>query len=188
MDSVEQFISTFGYLAVFVGVFVEGEAIVITAGFLAARGLLDLHGVMAAAFLGSLCTYQLFFGLGRTQGMRFLARMPRWEPRIRIIQARLHRYHLWIVLGYRLFFGLRTVTPFVLGMSTLTQWRFLLLDLTPALIWAVTFSYLGFHFGTALERVFTDLDEYQLWLALAVVLIGLLVVLLYIRASQRQKA
>ena len=47
--SPEALIEQFGYVAVFLGTILEGEAIVVAAGFFAARDYLDLYLVMVVA-------------------------------------------------------------------------------------------------------------------------------------------
>ena len=177
--SIEYYISTYGYLAVFFGVFLEGEAIVITAGFLAHQGLLELHWVIISALLGSICTYQSFFYLGRSKGSKFLDGRPHWKPRVSKIQALLQKHYLGLIFGYRLFFGFRSITPFALGMTSISQTRFFAIDFLPATIWAVTFSGVGFFFGRAIETIISDLEKYQLWIASAFFVGILLIVSLY---------
>jgi membrane protein DedA with SNARE-associated domain len=183
--SLEYYISTYGYLAVFLGVFVEGEAIVVTAGFLAFQGLLDLHWVILSALAGSICTYQGFFYLGRSQGTRFLDRRPHWKPRVSKIQSLLQKHYLLIIFGYRMFFGFRSITPFALGMTNIKQSRFFVIDLLPAITWSVTFSILGYFFGQALQALISDLEKYKFWIASAFFTGIFLIVSLYVLYQKR---
>ena len=63
--TLQSLIDTYGYLAILVGTFFEGETILVLGGFAAYRGYLHLPWVIIAAFVGSLCGDQLFFFLGR---------------------------------------------------------------------------------------------------------------------------
>jgi len=186
--TLEHYISTYGYLAVFLGVFVEGEAIVLTAGFLAYQGILQLHWVILSALVGSICVYQGFFYLGRSHGNRFLDSRPHWKPRIAKIQVLLQRHYLWIIFGYRLFFGFRSITPFALGMTAISQKRFLAIDLLPATVWSVTFSVLGYLFGHVLEAMISNLEKYQYWIALGFFAGILLLVALYFLYQRRHRS
>ncbi len=153
----------------------------LTAGFLAQQGLLELHWVITASVIGSFLTYQFFFLLGRTRGRAVLARRPGWQLRMARIRDLLERHDLLIILGYRALFGLRALTPFALGMTGISYLRFTLLDLVPALIWGLGISLLGFALGKGAEKLLGNLEDYQFWLAGAAVLIGLLVVGMYTR-------
>ena len=86
MPFLEQFIAHYGYLALFVGTFLEGETILVLGGLAAQQGLLELPWVMAAAFSGSLLGYQLAFFVGRRWGRRILARFPGWQDKIEKIR------------------------------------------------------------------------------------------------------
>jgi membrane protein DedA with SNARE-associated domain len=57
----ENVIIQFGYPAILVGTFLEGETILVIAGMAAHRGYLDLPVVIGAAFIGTLFGDQLFF-------------------------------------------------------------------------------------------------------------------------------
>ena len=58
---MEHLIDTYGYWAVLLATFPEGETILVIAGFAAHQGYLTLMPVILAAFAGSLCGDQLFF-------------------------------------------------------------------------------------------------------------------------------
>lgn len=68
----ESLIKEFGYLAVFVGTFLEGETILVVAGFAAYETYLELPLVILFAFLGSLFGDQLYFFIGRYKGQSLL--------------------------------------------------------------------------------------------------------------------
>ncbi|MBW2474086.1 MAG: hypothetical protein JRE56_05770 [Deltaproteobacteria bacterium] len=50
---MESYIEHFGYLAILIGTFLEGETILILGGFAAHRGYLDLSLVIISAFIGT---------------------------------------------------------------------------------------------------------------------------------------
>jgi membrane protein DedA with SNARE-associated domain len=58
--SAETAISTYGYVAIAIGGFFEGETILVLAGFAAHRGHLHLPWVIVWGFLGTLCGDQLY--------------------------------------------------------------------------------------------------------------------------------
>ncbi|TDY00581.1 DedA family protein [Thiohalophilus thiocyanatoxydans] len=179
--TIESAITSYGYLAVAFGIFIEGEVIVLTAGFLAQQGLLELRWVMAASVIGSIMTYQFYFLLGRLKGRAVLTKRPGWQSRVARIRSLLERYDTLIIFGYRGLFGLRAITPFALGMTDISHLRFTLLDLIPATIWGLGVSWAGFVLGKGAETLLDNLGDYQLWLAGAALLIGLLVISLYAR-------
>lgn len=51
---LQQFLHDFGYFALFLGTFFEGETILVLAGFLAFRGYMDINLVVVVAFLAAM--------------------------------------------------------------------------------------------------------------------------------------
>ena len=74
---LDQFLQDFGYFALFLGTFFEGETILVLAGFLAFRGYMDINMVVLVAFFGSYAGDQLWYFMGRRHGRKLLARKPR---------------------------------------------------------------------------------------------------------------
>lgn len=159
--TLQSFIDHYGYLAIFVGTFLEGETILVLAGFAAHRGYLDLTGAIGAAFLGTLFGDQLYFYVGRRHGGAVLARRPHWDGRIARVRQILRRHEIPLILGFRFLYGLRTVTPFALGISGVPPLRFGLLNVPSALGWAVAIGLLGYELGDAFERVLGDVKRIE---------------------------
>ena len=168
--SLHELIAAYGYWAVLGGTLLEGESVLLLAGFAAHRGYLDLHLVIAVAVVGSFLGDQAFFFLGRTQGAKYLARFPKYEARAARAQALLARYHTPLILALRFLYGLRAVLPFVIGMSQISTLRFQALNLIGAVIWSATIPSLGYLFGHAVEYALGDLKRYEeiLFAALAI--------------------
>lgn len=160
--SFESFIEHYGYAAILVGTFFEGEAILVIAGFLAHQGYLNPGGVTAAAFLGAMLGDQLYFRIGRWKGRDFIASRP-WLNRHRgRVEGILARHRTWLILGFRFVYGLRTVTPFVLGASNVPAGLFLVLNGIGAFAWAAVIGAAGYYFGQALHALLGQIKEYEL--------------------------
>jgi len=173
--SLEFIIEKYGYLAVFVGTFLEGETILVLAGFAAHRGYMALPWVVIAAFGGSFFGDQLFFYIGRRHSQAFLAKRPLWRTRIDNAHRLLERFQTPFIVGFRFIYGLRTVSPFVIGMSPVPTWKFVFLNAAGALAWAVVIGTGGYLFGSALEIVIGDIKHYELEVLGAIAIIGILI-------------
>lgn len=68
---------------------------------------------------------------------------------------------------------MRTVLPFVIGMSDLDAKRFALLDLIGAFVWALTFGLAGHFIGHLMTLIFDDVKEHELSVAIGIILIGI---------------
>lgn len=172
---MEALIQQYGYLVVLVGTFLEGETVLVLAGFAAHRGYLQLPWVITAAFVGSLFGDQLFFYLGRRHSGFLLRHRPHWQPRIERAQELIQRYSTLIILIFRFLYGLRTVTPFALGMSKVPARLFVPLNAGGALIWAVAIGGAGYLFGNALELILGDVKRYEMVVLLALLAGGILI-------------
>ena len=165
-------IARYGYLAILIGTFLEGETILVLGGFAAHRGMLHLPGVMLAAFVGSLCSDMLFFVLGRSRGERWLARRPSWRPGVERVQTLMERYDTLLILSFRFLYGLRNVTPFALGMSSVSTAKFAVLNVVGAAVWAVSVALLGWFVGDAAKQMLGHLERYELRIAAAIIAVG----------------
>ncbi len=147
-DPVE-LLRSYGYLALLVGTFLEGETIVIIAGFLAQQNLLSPPLIALSAFCGSVTSDQLMFILGRWKGIAIIQRFPRLERNVGRATNLLSRYETPLILGFRFLYGVRNVTPILMGVSGVNHIKFLVLNLIGAAVWAVSFTAAGYFFGHA---------------------------------------
>jgi membrane protein DedA with SNARE-associated domain len=154
-------IAHYGYIAVLVGTFLEGETVLILAGFAAHRGYLNIPLVAITALVGSFSGDQLYFFLGHRHGQALLRRFPRLQARVARVQNLLRRYHSPLILTLRFLYGLRTVGPIGLGMSGVSRGRFLVLNLIGAVIWVTLIGGAGYFFGVTLELFVTDIKRYE---------------------------
>ena len=172
--TLESLITTYGYLAIVVGTFLEGETVLVLGGFAAHRGYLELPWVILAAFVGSLIGDQLYFFLGRTKSTTFLNKRPTWKARVEKIQALLERYRTPIILIFRFLYGLRLVAPFAIGMSSVPVGEFIFLNTLGALVWAILIGAGGYFFGNVLEAIIGDIKHYEFKIMAAICIGGMI--------------
>jgi len=173
MQTLQYFVENYGYLAILIGTFFEGETILVLGGIAAHIGYLDLAPVILAAFAGSTCGDQLFFFIGRKYGNRLLSKLPTWKARMDKVHQRMEKWHNWIILAFRFWYGLRNVTPFALGMSNVKTSTFIGLNIIGALIWAITVASGGYILGTAVEKVIGNIKYYEIVFLIGVAAAGL---------------
>ena len=171
---LQQFLHDFGYFALFLGTFFEGETILVLAGFLAFRGYMDINLVVVVAFFGSYAGDQLWYYMGRKHGRKLLARKPRWQKMGDKALEHVRKHpDLW-VLSFRFVYGLRTVMPVAIGLSGYPPARYLLLNGIGAIVWATVLGSAAFYFGSVLEGVLGNIKKYELMVLGGLVVIGLL--------------
>ncbi len=172
---LEALVATYGYAAILLGTLLEGEVVVLVAGFLAHQGYLDPGGVVLAAFSGTLCSDQLAYFLGRSRGGAVLERRPAWKAKAARVFALLHRRRIPLTLGFRFLYGLRTVTPFVIGASGIRPREFVPWNVLGAAVWAAVLAGLGYSIGGALTVVVADAQRYELWVLAGAASLGALI-------------
>ena len=181
-------IDTYGYFAVFVGAFLEGETILALAGLAAYRGYLDFYAVVVIALFAGFLGDQFYFFLGRYRGTEILARFPAWQARAYKFDAMLSRWHAPLIVCIRFMYGFRILGPLMLGMGRCPAWKFMVYNFIGAMIWAPLIAGLGYLFGSALEAVLHDLKRYELWAGLGLLAIGLACFLFHTIRSRRREA
>jgi membrane protein DedA with SNARE-associated domain len=170
---LQQIISDYGYLALFILTFLEGETVLVIAGFLAFQGKLELPLVIITAFLGTFAGDQTFFYLGRFKGIAFLEKRPLWHSKTDKVFDMLSRHQIKVVLGFRFLYGIRNVTPFVIGASRMNPLKFFGLNFLGALVWAAAVGYLGFQFGHLAEAMMGRIQKYEMYILGFIVAVGL---------------
>jgi membrane protein DedA with SNARE-associated domain len=170
---MEEILRNWGYLAIFVGTFFEGETFVILAGLMAQQGLLDPVLVILSAFLGSFCGDQTWFYIGRHGGPWVMRRLERAKPLVDRASELLRRWDAWFILSFRFIYGIRNVAPFAMGNAGVRPIRFLALNLIAALVWATSFGGTGYLFGEAFRSIMGDVKHYEYFM------IGFLVTILF---------
>lgn len=156
-------IDSYGYVAVFVGAFLEGETILALAGLAAYRGYLDFFVVIAIAMTAGFLGDQLYFFLGRHHGARILARFPHAQRRADKFDALLSRWHAPLIVAIRFMYGFRIVGPILLGMGRVPAWKFVVYNFIGAAIWAPLVAGVGYFFGSVLEAMLDDIRHVEMW-------------------------
>ena len=150
MIDAAEFVQTYGYIAVLVGTFFEGETILLAAAFLAQCGYLHLPTVCVLAAGGGFLGDQLFFRIGRHGGgLRMLQRRKDWQTLMGRIRRLLEVHGTLLVLLCRFMYGMRIATPIIVGASGYPPLRFLLLNLAGAALWSLVIGGVGYLGGMA---------------------------------------
>ncbi len=185
-EVLNELIGSYGYFAILIGTFLEGETILILGGLAAHMGYLELPWVTAAALAGSFSGDQLYFYIGRHFGPKIIARRLSWQEGARKVYKHLHRHQNLLILSFRFFYGLRNVTPFAVGAARVSPARFFALNLIGAVVWAITFAAAGYLSGEAFRLILDDFKRYEIYVLLALVLAGILIWLISLWRSRRR--
>lgn len=163
------YLEVHGYWVLFLGTFLEGEAILLMAGFLAFQGYLSLPGVIGTAWAGSFLGDQFYFYLGHYKGRQILKRFHAIARKFKEALHLIEKYGVFVAFVSRFTYGLRIVLPIILGVTTLPPRTFLWINLSSALTWALVFSCGGYLFGKSASVLLENSSRYEHYLMLALV-------------------
>ena len=156
------FVRDYGYYAVVVGTFFEGELIMLAAGVAASAGMLSLPVVIAAGMAGIFASDTFCFLLGRLAGERLKRWFPRLYARLDGVFRLIERHEDRLIVYFQFFPGLCTVTPMAFGMTRISLTRFMALDLVGNAFWTLVFSLGGYAFGAVFEQMVHDAHRWEL--------------------------
>ena len=142
--------------AFFLGFVTPGELAVVIGGILASRGQLEMGPLLSVVAFATITGNATGFYIGRRWGNRILECGPLERflgPSIRRVQDFMRRRGEWAIVLGRVSTPTRIIVPFLAGASQVPYRRFMLFDIPASLIWAVTFSMLGFVLGASWEVV-----------------------------------
>lgn len=175
MPDLAGLIAAHGYAVLAIGCLLEGETVLLLAGFAAHRGHLNPLAVLVVASVAGFVGDQFFFWLGRRHGAQVLARRPAWARQATKVQALLQRWDAGFIVGVRFAYGLRVAGPVLMGMTPISGLRFALFNALGAVIWAVLVGGAGWVFGEAAQALLGEIHHLEGWLLLALVAAALVV-------------
>jgi len=166
---MESLLVKYGYALLFLGVALEGEAVLLAAALLAQRGFFRLPVVIAVAVAANALADQFYFRLARLRGRQWLEKRFGRHPRYLQLIALVGRRAGLLLLASRFAYGLRIAIPAACGALGMGILAFTLLDLLAGVLWAVPMAALGFYAGGALGPLLEGVRRYEEGVALLLV-------------------
>jgi membrane protein DedA with SNARE-associated domain len=179
MPSAMEFLVRHGYVVLFVTVLAEQIGLpvpsvpfLVAAGALAGLHRLNLPEAIALAVMASLMSDSVWFYVGKRRGDAILQLLCRrsLEPDTCVSKTRsiyLHHGPRSLLIA-KFVPGLNTVASPMAGLFKLAPWKFLVLDSTAALLWAGSYTGLGWMFRGQIEMLGAALERFGVWMGTAV--------------------
>ncbi|HEV7501919.1 MAG TPA: phosphatidylglycerol lysyltransferase domain-containing protein [Vicinamibacteria bacterium] len=167
---MEALLARYGYLILFPGIVVEGEAFLLAGAFMAHRGVFDLPVVIAVAVAATMCGDQVYYRAARSRGRSWLERRQGARAKYSKWIDLTARKGVWLLLASRWTFGLRIVIPAACGAVGMRPAVFTAVDFVAVLIWALALGLAGYYSGAAVERHLKDIQHVGIWVLVAVIL------------------
>ena len=144
------FLIVFLETGVVVTPFLPGDSLLFVAGTIAAAGELNVHVLVLFLIAAAIAGDSLNYAIGRYLGPRVF----RFEDSRFFKRAYVDRTHAFFerhggkaIIIARFVPIIRTYAPFVAGIGAMDYRRFLIFNVTGAVLWVVLLTYAGFFFG-----------------------------------------
>jgi membrane protein DedA with SNARE-associated domain len=167
----EHLLVQYGYLVIFAGSIIEGDATLLTAAFLANRNYFQLHYVILTAALATTAWNEALFHGARRAGKPFFQRKVERHKRYRSVQGWVLRRSVWLLLFSRFIFGFRMAIPIACGAVGMRPLVFLIVNAVGAILWTVPLAIIGYAFGHVLAALWRDVKHYEWHIAIAVLVL-----------------
>ena len=171
---MQPFLEQYGYLALLIGTFFEGETAILVASSLIHRDVFDAIPTILIGFSGSFISDWLYYLIGKLNGKYFLGRRPKLKAKLEPIQMLLRRHQTQILFSYRFLYGFRVIIPLVIGMSHIRPIQYLFYSVTSGLIWATTVGTVGYFVGRFLNLETSVFEENILFIVIGFATFGIL--------------
>lgn len=165
------FIENYGYIGVFFGALLEGEALMLISGFLVHENVLKFDYILFFGFFGAVIGDTVWFLLGKYKGEKLLNRFA-WLRKVSTkpvsyISKKPAMTAFWV----RFIYGFRHIIPMSLGMTKYPLYKFMFWNSLGAMFWVTAFVYGGYLLGDILESLVGNLKKYQMVTVLLVIIL-----------------
>jgi membrane protein DedA with SNARE-associated domain len=173
---VQEFITQYGYIAIFILTFFEGESVLIAAGFLAFSGYLDVYLIIIVSTIASYVGHGAFFLIAFKRREPFINFASRFiKINLKRLESLMLRYGVAAIYISQWIYGFRLMSAAVLGLSRMGKTKYFINLLISCLIWATICTYAGYFFGTALKDILGDIKAYEKHIVVGVLAAGFII-------------
>jgi membrane-associated protein len=183
------FFIVFAESGLFFGFFFPGDSLLLTAGLLASRGLLNIYFLVPGAFICAVAGDSFGYWFGSKTGPLLFKREESlfFKPRYLAKAQAFYEKHGGIAITLARFIpAVRTFVPIVAGAARMNYRRFIVFNVLGGFLWAVGMSVLGYVLGRTLGHV-EGIDKYFLLLVLAFFFIPGLPTLIHLWKDNRER-
>lgn len=179
----------FAESGLFFGFFFPGDSLLLTAGLLASRGLLDIRILVPTLFVAAVLGDNVGYWFGAKTGPRIFTRpnslLFRRENLLKA-HAFYEKHGGKTITLARWVPVIRTFAPIVAGAASMSYRRFVIFNVIGALAWAVGMTMLGYALGVWFGTI-EGVDKYFTLLVLAFFFIPGLPTLIHVWRDNRER-
>ena len=140
----------------FFGFFLPGDSLLVTAGILAAAGILDIRWLILFAAAAAIAGDQTGYLIGRRAGQALVRRYEKFRVHLERAHAFYEHYGSKTIVIARFVPIIRTFVPAVAGAAQMNYRRFVTYNIAGGMLWVLSTCLLGYGLG----KTIPDIDRY----------------------------
>lgn len=183
---MEEFLQQYGYAALALATFLEGETALLVASSLVSTGVFGGMETVFFGFFGSFVSDWMYFLIGRLNGTYFVEQRPALKAKLDPAHKFFQTHRLQILVSYRFLYGLRIVLPLMIGLTGVRPLYFLGFSLVAGLSWSSLVGGAGYLAGEYFQLTAASFESNGLLIILAFACFGVLLGLGVKRFAEKQ--
>lgn len=183
---MEAFLDKYGYIALMIGTFLEGETAMLVASSLSNTGIFKIPYIVFFGFTGSFISDWIYYLIGRANGKYFLERRPKLKEKVKPITRFFHHHKVQILMTYRFLYGFRVIIPLVIGMSGVRPIQYLGYSVISGMLWASLVTATGYFIGKFLNLDTEDFEQNIFFIIAGFATFGMLVGYVVKRVAEKE--
>ncbi len=173
LQDITPLVSQYGLLIVFIGVMVEGTAMILISGVLCYLGMLSFSEALPVAILGAVIGDHFWFYMGSRYGTTILTRFPKLAKQSEKALALITKKANMIAASARFIYAGGIIFPLMLGVQHYPSKKYHLFDILGDSLWALVGLGLGYYLGNGVEKAFGKIEQVEHLLLLFFVIVML---------------
>jgi membrane-associated protein len=167
----------------FIGFFLPGDSLLVTAGIMAAAGYLDLRWLIPLTILAAIIGDQVNYAIGYRAGKALMSRYERFRPHLERAHAFYEKHGAKTIVLARFVPIVRTFAPAVAGAARMNYRTFVTYNIVGGIIWVLSTTLTGYFLGRAIPHI----DRYLHLVIAIVVFLSILPILREWRRERRKE-
>jgi len=164
---------TCGYIATFLGTFIEGEILLLTSVISAKMGYFNYFGGLVAAFFGAYLKDWIKFIIVKKQGTKLLAKKPDLKNKLDDASSWFEKRPYLYLSTYRLMYGFSTAILMLSGLKDISYGRFAIHSAISIALWVTVLGGFGFFCAQTMLGDLNFLSDHKLEVVGVLAVIGL---------------
>jgi len=137
----------------FFGFFLPGDSLLVTAGILAAAGILDIRWLILFAAAAAIAGDQTGYLIGRRAGQALVRRYEKFRIHLKRAHAFYEHYGSKTIVIARFVPIIRTFVPAVAGAAQMNYQRFVTYNIAGGMLWVLSTCLLGYGLGKTIPNI-----------------------------------